>query len=169
MLTLILNEIKWDLENMSICNDKCDDCYHHVDEGCALIYNHAPVFKARNNHLYSLSLSRLTGKVDLFMEMPLTLFKRITDSNVIRGELELDPIYKPHVDIIRTSNHVVFQSRGQYRLLPSDIDIDQYKSAETDYFNIHWPYAYGEYYLQYSFPLTPPPKGWWNDPDLLIR
>ena len=154
MLTLILNEIKWNIENLTLCDGKCDDCYHHVDEGCNLIYNNAPVFKARKCHLYSLSLSKLTGRVDLHLEMPVQLFNRITNSNCLQGELELDPTYNPYTDIIRTSNHVIIQNRGQYRFLPNnDIDVERYKSAETDYFKISWPYAYGEYYLQYSCPI----------------
>ena len=171
MLNLIINEIKWNLKNMTICDDRCETCHHHVDdEGCILVYNNAPVFKARNNHLYSLSLSRLSGKIDLFLEMPIQLFDRITRSNTLLGELGLDPTYDPYTNVIRTSNHVVFQYRGLYRFLPDDsINVEEYKSLSTDYFKISWPYAYGEYYLQYSFPLTPPPKGWWNDPDLLIR
>jgi len=170
MLTLISNEIIHNLENLTLCDGKCDDCYHHVDEGCNLIYNNAPVFKARKCHIFSISLSKLTGKIDLFLEMPLMLFDQITNSNILLGELELDPTYDPYVDVLRTKNHIVFQYRGMYRFLPdNDINIEEYKTAETDYFDIRWPYLQGEYYLQYSFPLSPPPKGWWNDPDLLIR
>ena len=148
MLGLLVKEIIRNVNNATICSGNCENCNHFIDDYCFLERHYAPVFQAKNNHLYSTTLPYLDGKVDIKLEMPLSLFHQITRDE-LHGILEVNHTGEYLKDCIRTKNHVTFQLKGPYRLqVGNNINLSHYESKHCQ---IKPPFIIGEYTLQYSY------------------